>query len=289
MLRRAIFFALLIFSCLCCRSWAEDCGLRGYDGTEIVKFNCEPAAATTSPLQVRTPSGIRGIVLVDESAAVKSKFRARLPDGTIKALDIVGITTCEELQMIGFHPKYPSSKNYKLGQDIDCAATNPANWTNPAYANQLWQLGYAARFPKGFDGASGSGDENLTALNLSALGANGFKPIGDATAPFSGTLDGAWHVISNLTINRSGGNYLGLFGATKGSNIKNIGLVNVRVDGGSYLGGLVGYQNAGSIANSYASGNGVVASYSSAGGVCFVGGLVGYNYSSYITAVPLFR
>jgi len=86
---------------------------------------------------------------------------------------------------------------------------------------------------------------------------------------FRGVFDGDGHTISNLTI--EGKSYLGLFGLLKsGSKVRDLGIVNVNVNGsGEQIGGLVGL-NAGSIAASYSTG--VVLGYEN------VGGLVGHNY-----------
>ena len=82
-----------------------------------------------------------------------------------------------------------------------------------------------------------------------------------------GTFDGQGHEIRDLFINR--GDYGGLFGSVlHGGVIKDIGLVNVTVDGASMGGGLVG-ENAGTVSNSYSTG--------SVTGASMVGGLVGKN------------
>ena len=103
---RFIFLTLILLSSSQSSLRAEDCGIRGYDGMNIIKFDCQPAGATTSPLQVRIPptllnpqGEVRGIVLVDETATNKSKFRVSVPNGTggtlIKALGIVANPTLD--------------------------------------------------------------------------------------------------------------------------------------------------------------------------------------------------
>ncbi len=69
------------------------------------------------------------------------------------------------------------------------------------------------------------------------------NPIGTPATPFTGTLDGEFFVLSNLTINRAA-DQTGLFGRT-GNGIAyvtlwNIGLENVNVRGRHYTGALVG-------------------------------------------------
>jgi len=109
----------------------------------------------------------------------------------------------------------------------------------------------------------------------------GFAPIGgnnDYYARYTGTFDGLGHTISNLTINRKrpSTRYVGLFGAV-GSNgvIKNVGLLGGSVTGDGYVGGLVGGNFSGTLANAYATGS-VVGAYS-------VGGLVGSNHEGTLT------
>src|SRR5690606_3913107 len=71
---------------------------------------------------------------------------------------------------------------------------------------------------------------------------SGWLPIGTAGAgstPFIGSMDGNGFEITNLTINRPGTEYVGLFGATgAGSSFINMKLVNVDVTGGQYTGSL---------------------------------------------------
>ncbi len=124
----------------------------------------------------------------------------------------------------------------------------------------------------------------------------GFQPIGDCGVddicdnaddmPFTGTLDGKGFTISDLRINinlTSDDSYAGLFGATSGTNIRNIGLLNVDIssssDCDSFAGGLVGRNSSSSITNSYSTGN----VSSSADLFSYAGGLVGENISSSIT------
>jgi len=99
----------------------------------------------------------------------------------------------------------------------------------------------------------------LMALNLAAnytLGVDldmvailDFEPVGDYTTPFTGTFDGLGHTISNLTINRPGEDYVGLFGCTDGAVIRNVGLIGSSVTGAESVGGLVGYSQHTDIIN----------------------------------------
>ena len=97
----------------------------------------------------------------------------------------------------------------------------------------------------------------------------GFEPIGNLSNPFTGTFDGRGHKITNLYINRPSTWHVGLFGCTgSGSEIRNVRLENVSVNGYKGVGSLVGH-NKGIISNSYSSG--------SVNGDWYIGGLLGYN------------
>ncbi len=100
-------------------------------------------------------------------------------------------------------------------------------------------------------------------------GGAGFTPVGGSTA-FTGIFDGQGQTISNLTINRPSGQWVGLFGYNGASaTVSNLGLLNVSVTGNTATGGVVG-ENHGTITGVYTSGS--VASNAGAGGI------VGYNY-----------
>ena len=88
---------------------------------------------------------------------------------------------------------------------------------------------------------------------------------------FHGSFDGNGHTISNLVI-EGGGYYIGLFGIlAPGAEIKDLGVVDVNITSSDPLvGGLVGNNWDGTIANSYSSGVVTGDSHS-------VGGLVGAN------------
>jgi len=101
----------------------------------------------------------------------------------------------------------------------------------------------------------------------------GWEPIGDydryEDVEFNGTFDGNGHEISGLYINRPAPDSIGLFGGTgAGSEITDVGLVDVDVSGSSSVGALVGWNN-GAVENSYATG--------SVSGDLIVGGLLGRN------------
>ncbi|HEY4161046.1 MAG TPA: choice-of-anchor U domain-containing protein [Candidatus Saccharimonadales bacterium] len=129
------------------------------------------------------------------------------------------ITDCERLQDLN----QDLSAHYVLTHDIDC--TDTPNWNS----------------------------------------GQGFSPIGnDNDGPFTGTFDGAGYTIDGLTeiradddVSTNFGNdpadnqeYIGLFGKTDNATITNANLTSAMIKGYQYVGGLVGYMNGGSIADS---------------------------------------
>ena len=116
----------------------------------------------------------------------------------------------------------------------------------------------------------------------------------DDIKAFSGTFDGGGHKITGLYLENAKSDYQGLFGYTDGT-IKNLAVYG-NVNGGNYVGGIVGYNcSGGKIENSSFSGNvkgggyvGGIAglsvgnienSYSIGNitGSCYVGGIAGLN------------
>ena len=71
----------------------------------------------------------------------------------------------------------------------------------------------------------------------------GWRPIGNPSNPFMGSLDGNGFVIRELTINRPDREYIGLFGQARGAVLENIILEDVDINGRSRVGGLVGQMN----------------------------------------------
>jgi len=84
----------------------------------------------------------------------------------------------------------------------------------------------------------------LTAdINLSAYGKGAEFNDGKGWVPingFAGTFDGAGKKISGLYINDNTLDKVGLFGSVNGGTIKNLGVENVNIIGGDWVGGVAG-------------------------------------------------
>jgi len=115
--------------------------------------------------------------------------------------------------------------------------------------------------------------ENINLAEPAQPTESNWTAIGTPNAPFVGSLNGENHELLRLRIRASGSNYQGLFGQIgQGATLENLRLTEVSVNGGSCVGGLVGF-NYGTVQNSYATG-----SVSDSGN--YVGGLVGFNYGT---------
>lgn len=105
-------------------------------------------------------------------------------------------------------------------------------------------------------------------------GGEGFDPIGGTGSRFYGHLDGLGHTITGLTINRPTMDYVGLIGYAVGTQISNVGMIDVNITGQNYTSSLIGWGLGGnsSITNSYSTGM--------ITGADSVGGLIGRSYST---------
>ena len=107
-------------------------------------------------------------------------------------------------------------------------------------------------------------------IDLSAYSeGEGWEPIGTSGSQFKGIFDGDGHTISNLKINRIDLNYVGLFGYISGATISHVA-INCDIIGGSYVGGVCGYSNNGTLKYIKVTGNLKGASQ-------YLGGISGYN------------
>ena len=164
------------------------------------------------------------------------------------ATDPYLIKNYAQLAKIGSSSTLSMDKHYVLANDID--------------ASSSWS-----------DGASGCTPYYDGQTDLNSDSCTGWEPLGSDTKPFTGSFDGKGYTISNLYIHKPAENYVGLFGyAGRSASISNVGLTNVKITGGGYVGGLTG-KNEGTIQSSYAAGNVLGA----AGGYGSLGGLAGEN------------
>ena len=100
---------------------------------------------------------------------------------------------------------------------------------------------------------------------------NGWTPIGNNTTNFTGSYDGGGYSISSLYISRSTTTQQGLFGYALGATIANLVLTTVDISGQVYIGALAGRISGCTITSCYSTGN------VNGNGGSAVGGLVGYS------------
>ncbi|APH38565.1 GLUG motif-containing protein [Methanohalophilus halophilus] len=113
-------------------------------------------------------------------------------------------------------------------------------------------------------------DIDLTSYNTG----KGWQPIGTPYFEFNGTFDGQDYTISNLTINRSNEDFVGLFGCVENGTIKNVVLDNVNVTGSNWVAAVAGAQTVRTSATSPETIENVTVSGNVAG-QGYVGGIVG--------------
>ena len=147
-------------------------------------------------------------------------------------------------------------------------------------------------------------DNNIAADSTRLLSEGlGFTPIGNIDINFTGKFEGNGFAIDSLYINRPSTFRIGLFGMTSNAEIANIGIVNSRIIGNDYSGGLIGLSSHSVVSKCYSSGSfsgsdyigGLIGKNSSSSKVSncystcrvsggqYVGGLVGYNYVSTVS------
>ena len=113
---------------------------------------------------------------------------------------------------------------------------------------------------------------------------DGWSPIGSEDEPFSADFEGGRHTLSNLFINRSTEDGIGLFGGVhyEGSgSIRGVGLANVNVTGKDAVGSLVGHSTYLTVVGSHATGR--------VAGGDGVGGLVGESSGNVIDSYAAVR
>ncbi len=134
-----------------------------------------------------------------------------------------------------------------------------------------------------------SGSYALTG-NIDLSSVSNWQPIGNFTAPFTGSFDGSGYNISGIS--SSGSEDAGLFGYVENANIRNVGVLVGDISSSSSTdvvsaGGLVGWAFKSRISNSYAVVSGDIFSSSVLGDVDFSssysGGLVGWADDSPIS------
>ena len=145
-------------------------------------------------------------------------------------------------------------------------AENPYQIEN--LKNLYWLSQYNNVWDKNFEQSIDINASETTTWNNN----NGFEPIGNSEINFTGSYNGQGYKVSQLSIDKTNTDNIGLFGYTDEAYIKNLGLDNVNITGYQYVGGLVGNNNFSKIENCFCTGN--------IYGNSYTGGLIGGNSAS---------
>ncbi|MDD4251341.1 MAG: hypothetical protein PHX27_04085, partial [Candidatus ainarchaeum sp.] len=117
-----------------------------------------------------------------------------------------------------------------------------------------------------------SADTNYSTYAASTANSNaGWNPIGTSASKFTGSFDGGDHSISNIFINRTSTDFVGLFGYVQNASLFDLDITDSNIKGKNYVGALAGNVSAGSLTNISAYDNNVM-------GTLYVGGVVGGGY-----------
>ena len=123
---------------------------------------------------------------------------------------------------------------------------------------------------------------NFTKSDGSSGVSEQWTPIGkDASNKYTGTFDGGNHTIKGLYIDSTVDDYVGLFGSVgSGGTIKNVGMIDGYIKGNGYVGGVCGWNSAGTIGACY--NTGPISGTNCVGGVCGwnVRGTIGACYNT---------
>ncbi|MFZ1615953.1 MAG: T9SS type A sorting domain-containing protein [Flavobacteriales bacterium] len=118
-------------------------------------------------------------------------------------------------------------------------------------------------------GGNNFSGKTINIANDLDLAANLWSPIGpDYTLPFSGSVNGNDHVISNLFVVIPGGDWIGLFGMCTNSSISNIQLEDPYIRASDTAGSLVGnFSTNSTMTDCHATGVDIVATAYNVGGL----------------------
>lgn len=156
-----------------------------------------------------------------------------------KSYEITASTSVDEDFVITSSTTFQADHNKNVDLTLSPEFTGEGTAANPfrvETAEDLQQMRYnlSANYE-----LQGNIDATVTANWFEG---KGFQPIGNSNNAFTGSFEGNDYDIDDLSINRSGESYVGLFGSTSGT-IENVNLTNVNITGNDHVGGLAGYSS----------------------------------------------
>ena len=261
----------------------------GADDVEAM-VSTSPAPTATS-LVVTVPDGaVTGRIQVavsGEMASSTTDFRVLILSPYMDADGLIDVTTLAQLDAMRYDldgDGRPTSAGQMAWQTaFSAAAMVDDDAAVPDVSTGF--TGYELRSNLDFDNVGGSPSiwsenctdgacQTATAVDGDNADKVGWEPLGYFNSlldnsSYTATFDGRGHTISNLYIDRSSTDNVGLFGLLgRGGNVRNLGIEGGSVTGNRLVGGLVGF-SSGTIRACYATGD--------ASGRNRVGGLVGNN------------
>ena len=196
-----------------------------------------------------------------------------------------GYTSCDDADNTIGYTNTVTSEEAKPGHNFEngfctvCDAFEPATDENNDGVYEISNAGQLYWFAEYVNAVNTSANAILTAdivvnegtVTESSTDVRAWTPIGNYDYQYTGTFDGNNHTVSGLYFNNSEAQYVGLFGYIgENSEVKNTGVINSYIKGNSSVGGVVGYNNVGTMTNCYNTGSSIL-------GVDYVGGVVGFN------------
>lgn len=213
---------------------------------------------------------IGGLAGANSSGTINSSYWNTEASGQTVSAGGKGLTTAQmqmQSSFAGFD--FPSTWTIVEGATYPMLSSEYSTTIYNAHQLQLMATNLGANYALGTDI-----DASATSTGKDIWDDKGFIPIGNASTPFTGTLDGKGYTINDIMINLPGTDNVGLFGYTSmSSNIRDVGLNSCAVTGGNNVGILAGY-NGGNISSSFAEQINVTGMGNDSSGS---GGLVGTN------------
>ena len=202
------------------------------------------AAANTSVIKTKLGSNNSWTGKINLPAGTANFTTKQGSNGAVKTYTVItalgaeGSRTNSDLQGI-YNGGIAIFGSYVLGADIDASVTSTWN--------------------------TGSGFLPI-ALNSDLTGSN-----------FTGVFDGLGHTISHLFINRTATNYVGLFRYLNAAKVQNLGLTDVNMTGGIYVGAVAGlYQNNAQVSTSMINNVFTTGQVTATSATGYAGGMVGW-------------
>ncbi len=202
------------------------------------------AAANTSVIKTKLGSNNSWTGKINLPAGTANFTTKQGSNGAVKTYTVItalgaeGSRTNSDLQGI-YNGGIAIIGSYVLGADIDASVTSTWN--------------------------TGSGFLPI-ALNSDLTGSN-----------FTGVFDGLGHTISHLFINRTATNDVGLFRYLNAAKVQNLGLTDVNMTGGTYVGAVAGlYQNSAQVSTSMINNIFTTGQVTATSVTGYAGGMVGY-------------